>query len=84
MAVQEKNLLPGLGVPVSRRCRDSSLPRVLGVSPNSPISPQEWGTRGLKAVCQTSRRSGSVGSRRPASVSNNWGGDILGSGKEMG
>jgi len=53
VAVQEKNLLPGLGVPVSRRCRDSSLPRVLGVSPNSPISPQEWGTRGLKAVYET-------------------------------
>ena len=41
---------------ILRGCRDSSLPRVLGVSPNSPFFfPQEWGTKGVETEVRAAR-----------------------------
>ena len=36
------------GIAPTRGCRDSSLPRVLGVSPNFLTTPKNGGSRGLK------------------------------------
>ena len=50
------------GIAPTRGCRDDSLPRVLGVSPNLLTTPKNGGSRGLKASL------GELDSRFPASA----------------